>query len=418
MPWRPRRPRLLGDARVERVIICTPDKDLAQCVRGTRIVQMNRRTRTIRDEAGVVAKFGVPPASIPDYLALVGDAADGYPGLPGWGAKSAAAVLARYGHLESIPADWRTWHVNAASPGRARRHAGSRARPCLPVSRRSRRFAPTSRCSIPSTICSGRARRLHSRRCAPGSTPRSAKNPVPREGLSAGAWRRAGWTEQRISQPQGRDGRGRGRGRLRHPLGILTAREWSRARSAVCLPRRDDTPRRTANTSSWVPAPAEAHWRAILAATGYGASAPTHDRRPERRFNGRRDDVRHVAFQAECHGPMIVVLAGTSVDDDVRRAPLGGQQRNRGRRIDRKRGSQRQHQIGLDSGGGRSFQIRRAQRLAKADGRRLEHATTGAARRTSRRFEAREVGRRVTRCVAPLAFNKEIRAVQLDEQAR
>ncbi len=104
------------EARVDRVIICTPDKDLAQCVSGTRIVQLNRRTRTILDEAAVVAKFGVPPASIPDYLALVGDAADGYPGLRGWGAKSAAAVLARYGHLESIPADWRTWSVNAASP--------------------------------------------------------------------------------------------------------------------------------------------------------------------------------------------------------------------------------------------------------------------------------------------------------------
>jgi 5'-3' exonuclease len=106
-----------GDERVERVIICTPDKDLAQCVRGTRIVQMNRRTRTIRDEAGVVAKFGVPPESIPDYLALVGDAADGYPGLPGWGARSAAAVLARYAHLEAIPADWRLWHVNVMNPG-------------------------------------------------------------------------------------------------------------------------------------------------------------------------------------------------------------------------------------------------------------------------------------------------------------
>jgi 5'-3' exonuclease len=105
------------DPRVDRVIICTPDKDLAQCVRGTRVVQLNRRTRRISDEAGVVAKFGVPPASIPDYLALVGDAADGYPGLRGWGAKSAAAVLARYGHLESIPTDWRTWGVNAASPG-------------------------------------------------------------------------------------------------------------------------------------------------------------------------------------------------------------------------------------------------------------------------------------------------------------
>lgn len=105
-----------ADPRVQRVIICTPDKDLAQCVRGERVVQLNRRTNVIRGEAGVVAKFGVRPESIADYLALVGDAADGYPGLPGWGAKSAAAVLARYGHLESIPADWRTWGVNAANP--------------------------------------------------------------------------------------------------------------------------------------------------------------------------------------------------------------------------------------------------------------------------------------------------------------
>jgi 5'-3' exonuclease len=105
-----------ADPRVQRVIICTPDKDLAQCVRGERVVQLNRRTNVIRGEAGVVAKFGVRPDSIADYLALVGDAADGYPGLPGWGAKSAAAVLARYGHLESIPADWRTWGVNAANP--------------------------------------------------------------------------------------------------------------------------------------------------------------------------------------------------------------------------------------------------------------------------------------------------------------
>ena len=107
-----------ADPRVERVIICTPDKDLAQCVRGTRIVQLNRRTRTFFDEAGIVAKFGVPPRSIPDYLALVGDAADGFPGLPGWGAKSASAVLAKYGHLEAIPADSREWIANVASPGR------------------------------------------------------------------------------------------------------------------------------------------------------------------------------------------------------------------------------------------------------------------------------------------------------------
>jgi 5'-3' exonuclease len=106
------------DPRVDRVVICTPDKDLAQCVRGTRVVQMDRRRRTIRDEAGIIEKFGVPPASIPDYLALVGDAADGYPGLPGWGARSTAAVLARFGHLESIPSDWREWKgVNAAKPG-------------------------------------------------------------------------------------------------------------------------------------------------------------------------------------------------------------------------------------------------------------------------------------------------------------
>jgi 5'-3' exonuclease len=103
------------DRRVDRAVICTPDKDLAQCVTGTRIVQLNRRTGVTFDEAGVIQKFGVPPASIPDYLALVGDSADGYPGLSGWGAKSTAAVLAKFGHIEAIPADWREWHVNAAS---------------------------------------------------------------------------------------------------------------------------------------------------------------------------------------------------------------------------------------------------------------------------------------------------------------
>jgi 5'-3' exonuclease len=104
------------NARVDQVIICTPDKDLAQCVRGNRIVQLNRRTQATRDEAGVIGKFGVAPVSIPDYLALVGDAADGYPGLPGWGPKSTAAVLARFGHIESIPEEWREWRVNAANP--------------------------------------------------------------------------------------------------------------------------------------------------------------------------------------------------------------------------------------------------------------------------------------------------------------
>ena len=106
------------DDRVSRVVICTPDKDLAQCVQGTRIVQLDRRTRLIRDEAGVIAKFGVSPTSIPDYLALVGDAADGYPGLRGWGAKSAAALLSRFGHIESIPANPLDWKVSVASSKR------------------------------------------------------------------------------------------------------------------------------------------------------------------------------------------------------------------------------------------------------------------------------------------------------------
>jgi 5'-3' exonuclease len=105
------------DSRVERVIICTPDKDLAQCVQGSRIVQLNRRTNVTFDEAGIVTKFGVPPASIPDYLALVGDSADGYPGLPGWGAKSSAAVLAKFGNLESIPKNIDEWKVNVSGAG-------------------------------------------------------------------------------------------------------------------------------------------------------------------------------------------------------------------------------------------------------------------------------------------------------------
>ena len=104
-----------ADKRVEQVLICTPDKDLAQCVVGSRVVQLDRRRKAILDADGVVKKFGVQPESIPDYLALVGDAADGYPGLPGWGAKSAAAVLARFHHLEQIPRSALDWHVNARS---------------------------------------------------------------------------------------------------------------------------------------------------------------------------------------------------------------------------------------------------------------------------------------------------------------
>jgi 5'-3' exonuclease len=98
-----------ADSRVEQVLIITPDKDLGQCVRGTRVVQYDRRKRELVDREGVIAKFGVPPESIADYLALVGDSADGYPGLPGWGAKSASAVLAKFGSIDAIPPSSGDW---------------------------------------------------------------------------------------------------------------------------------------------------------------------------------------------------------------------------------------------------------------------------------------------------------------------
>ncbi len=98
-------------ADVEQVIICTPDKDLSQCVSGQRVVQFDRRKREVRDENGVVARFGVGPTSIPDYLALVGDSADGFPGVPGWGEKASGAILGRYAHLEKIPASSAQWDV-------------------------------------------------------------------------------------------------------------------------------------------------------------------------------------------------------------------------------------------------------------------------------------------------------------------
>ncbi len=98
------------DKRVNQVFICTPDKDLGQCVVGTRVVQLDRRQNIVRDEAGVITKFGVRPQSIPDYLAVVGDSADGFPGVAGWGAKAGALVLSQYSHLELVPKDWRQWH--------------------------------------------------------------------------------------------------------------------------------------------------------------------------------------------------------------------------------------------------------------------------------------------------------------------
>lgn len=101
-----------NDERVGQVFICTPDKDLGQCVAGNRVVQLDRRRDIVRDEAGVVEKFGVRPQSIPDYLAVVGDSADGFPGVAGWGAKAAALTLSQYPHLEDIPKDWREWNAS------------------------------------------------------------------------------------------------------------------------------------------------------------------------------------------------------------------------------------------------------------------------------------------------------------------
>ncbi len=113
--------RAADDARVEQVFICTPDKDLAQCVHGRRVVQFDRRAGLLRDADGVRARFGVSPESMVDYLALVGDAADGYPGLPGWGAKSASTVLARYERIENIPADGEDWAVSVRGASRLAR---------------------------------------------------------------------------------------------------------------------------------------------------------------------------------------------------------------------------------------------------------------------------------------------------------
>ncbi|HEX6544308.1 MAG TPA: 5'-3' exonuclease H3TH domain-containing protein [Ktedonobacterales bacterium] len=117
--------RFQHEAAVEQIVICSTDKDLAQLISGNRIVGWDRRRNRLINEAGVVEKFGVRPQSIPDWLGLVGDAADGFPGIPGWGEKSAAAVLAQYEHLETIPADPHTWGLSAISASRAARLAES-----------------------------------------------------------------------------------------------------------------------------------------------------------------------------------------------------------------------------------------------------------------------------------------------------
>src|SRR3990172_5158688 len=111
--------RFKKNKSVEQIVICSPDKDLAQLVTGKRIVCWDRRREIVLNEKGVVAKFGVSPQSIPDWLALVGDSADGYPGIPGWGAKSASAVLSKFKNIESIPDDAGKWRLKSITPGRA-----------------------------------------------------------------------------------------------------------------------------------------------------------------------------------------------------------------------------------------------------------------------------------------------------------
>jgi len=127
-----------ADPRVARVLICTADKDLGQCV-GGKVVQWDRRKDVVLDSDAIVAKFGVPPSAIADYLALVGDAADGFPGLPGWGAKSAATVLARYGSIDAIPEDARAWDVNVRGAAKLANTLGS-ARDELEVFRKLARL--------------------------------------------------------------------------------------------------------------------------------------------------------------------------------------------------------------------------------------------------------------------------------------
>ncbi len=123
--------RFKNEDGVEQIVLCSPDKDLAQLVSGNHVVMWDRRWNIVIDEAGVVEKFGVPPESIPDWLALVGDAADGFPGIPGWGEKSAAAVLARYGHLENIPEDPGAWGLGASRAARLAESLGQRQEEAL-----------------------------------------------------------------------------------------------------------------------------------------------------------------------------------------------------------------------------------------------------------------------------------------------
>ena len=178
-----------ADGRVDQVVVCSADKDLAQCVSGDRIVQLDRRTRELRNEAGVRQKFGVPPASIPDWLALVGDSADGYPGLPGWGATSSAAVLARY-HTSNT---FRIWRRIGTCPcagrrGWPRRSCSSASVPCCsgswPGCGRMRPSAPTwTRCAGVDHALTSRPGRSDSARRSFTNAPRPWRPRAPAAGV-------------------------------------------------------------------------------------------------------------------------------------------------------------------------------------------------------------------------------------------
>ena len=200
-----------GDPRVERVLICTPDKDLAQCVSTDgRVVQYDRRQRVLYDHAGVVEKFGVPPASIPDYLGLVGDSADGFPGLPGWGAKSASALLARYDHITAIPFDPES--VGGAGPGRGQ--ARSRA-----------------------------AGRLRGRAAVPPDRHRRVGRPGVGHRRRDGMARTTAWSRRALRRTRSRAARSPGSptgtaiGPPVRPAGPVAGAPWRRERRH-CLPRR------------------------------------------------------------------------------------------------------------------------------------------------------------------------------------
>ena len=163
------------DSDVEQVIICTPDKDLGQCVRGTRIVQLDRRKDVLIDEDGVTAKFGVGPASIPDYLALVGDSADGFPGLAGWGAKSAATVLARWNHVEDIPPDSGDWDVAVRGAAKLATTLREGRDDALPLQGAGDVAGRSARSWARWTSCAGGDRRTSS----PMSAPRWTRRALP-----------------------------------------------------------------------------------------------------------------------------------------------------------------------------------------------------------------------------------------------